>query len=52
VFYDFSLYDLDCLFFKLIETETELLKQIPTTTLAEAHLGRDVFLFTRGVLCE
>ncbi len=52
--FPFQLYNLDYYFFKLTccYPFPELQRAVPTISLAEAHLAKDVFLYTRGVLCE
>lgn len=49
--YVFVLYELPYLFRQLLEAAPQELPTKMTLTIAEAHLQRDVFFYTRGVSC-
>ena len=47
------MYELPTLFLKLLEAAPlDLSPRICTPHIAEAHLKRDVFLYTPGISCE
>ena len=48
-----QLYELPMLFIQLLSAApTDVSPSICTESIAEAHLKRDVFLYTPGVSCE